>query len=307
MPRANVGDAELEYEVFGPDGGEPLVLIMGIGAQMVMWPEGLIHQLVEQDFQVVRFDNRDVGLSSKLEHLGVPNAGLAFLRALLGLKVTAPYQLSHMAGDVVGLMDHLGWRTAHVAGASMGGMIAQTLGIEHGSRLRSLTSIMSTTGCRAHIGSVKALLALFGPPPTNRDEAKGYVERALAVYGSPGHPRTPEELEDTRERAARAFDRGLSPTGFARQMAAICADGSRRDRLAKVTVPTLVLHGGADPLIPPSAGRATATAIPGAVFELIDGMGHDLPPGAWPLLVESIARHARRALLPRAQHPAAAA
>lgn len=306
MPRANVGDAELEYEVHGPDGGEPLVLIMGIGAQLVMWPEGFIDQLVEQDFQVVRFDNRDVGLSSKLEHLGVPNAGLAFLRALLGLKVTAPYQLSHMAGDVVGLMDHLGWRTAHVVGASMGGMIAQTLGIEHGSRLRSLTSLMSTTGCRSHLGSVKAMLALFGPPPTNRDEARGYVERALAVYGSPGLPRSPEQLEETRERAALAFDRGLSPTGFARQMAAICADGSRRERLAKVSVPTLVLHGAADPLIPPSAGEATAAAIPGAVFELIDGMGHDLPPGAWPLLAQSIARHARRALL-RAELPGAAA
>ncbi len=205
MPRAKVGDAELEYEVHGRDGGEPLVLIMGIGAQLVHWPEGFVDQLVERDFQVVRFDNRDVGLSSKLEHLGVPNAGLALLRALLGLKVQAPY--SHMAGDVVGLLDHLGWRTAHVVGASMGGMIAQTLGIEHGSRLRSLTSLMSTTGCRTHLGSVKAMLALFGPPPTNRDEAKAAVDRALTVYGSPGHVRTPEQLEATRERAARAFDR----------------------------------------------------------------------------------------------------
>ncbi len=288
MPRAQSNGLELEYDVFG-DSGEPVVLIMGIGAQMIAWPEGLCEQLVEQGFQVIRFDNRDVGLSSKIHGARVPKINKLVARGLLGLSVDAPYSLVDMADDVAGLLDHLGLDDAHIVGASMGGMIAQTMAIAHPSRVRTLTSIMSHPGDRwSALSRPKAIKALIGPAPKNKQQA---IERYMEfsnVCGSKGYER---DLDYLRELAGRAYERAFYPVGFVRQMAAIIATGDRTKALKFVRTPTLVLHGSDDPLIRPAGGRATARAIPNSTYRLIPGMGHDMPRGAWPVISGAIGRH----------------
>lgn len=301
MPRATCNGVELEYEVVGD--GEPMVLIMGIGAQLVMWPDELVDQLAGRGYRVVRFDHRDVGLSQKLDHLGKPDVRRSIVRGLLGLPVDAPYTLSDMADDVAGLMDHLGIDSAHVVGASMGGMIAQTMAIVQPSRLRSLTSIMSAPGDRfTGIGTPRAIRALLGKPPRSAEESVAAARAFYAVCGSRGYPLDEEGLS---LRARRAFERGFHPPGFARHMAAILATGDRSAALRFVRAPSLVLHGTDDPLIRPVAGRRTARCIPNARLKMIPGMGHDLPRGAWPVIVDAIAQHCRatgraRAAAPRA-------
>lgn len=288
MPRARVSShVELEYEDAGPRDGPPLLLIMGIGAQLIHWPDPFVELLVRRGLRVLRFDNRDSGCSTKLDHLGVPNVRWLVMRALMSLSVTSPYRLEDMAGDATGLLDHLGIRAAHVAGISMGGMIAQTLTLARPDRVLSLTSLMSTPGGR-YVGRYGAIRALVGPPPRTRDEAMECGVRIVRAISGPAYPMDEARV---REVAAQSFDRGHSRPGFSRQMAAILAAPARLGALRSVRKPTLVLHGSDDPLIPVEAGHATAAAIPGARIVVVPGLGHTLPAGAWPILADAIADH----------------
>lgn len=287
MPRVQANGIELEYDTFGDPADPALVLVMGLRAQMIAWDEALCGQLAEQGFHVIRFDNRDSGLSTQLDHLPAPD-----LAAILsGDRATVPYTLTDMALDVVGLLDALGIDKVHLVGASMGGMIVQQCAIDHPERLLSLCSIMSTTGNPA-VGkaSPEALALLTRPPATTREEA---VETSVAgwrVFGSPGG-----DEEQVRARSAMAYDRAFRPAGGLRQYAAIVASPDRTPGLQGVRLPTLVVHGMADTLVDPSGGQATAAAIPDAELLLVDGMGHDLPPAIWPTLIRAIRRNADRA------------
>lgn len=299
MPRASANGIELEYELLGQ--GEPMVLVMGLGAQLIQWPEGLVEQIAGHGFQVIRFDNRDVGLSTRLHDLPVPDPRRGFLRALLGLPIEAPYNLLDMADDTAGLLDALGLRDVHLVGASLGGMVAQTMAVVHSSRVRSLASVMSTSGTRRAFARPRAIRALLGKAPRTREQA---IERQLAylrVCGSTGHP---IDWELAREIAGRAWDRaGVYPRGFARQLAAVFATGDRTAALRLIRAPTVVIHGEVDPLIPVFGGRMTARAIPGARLMIIPGMGHDLPRAVWPKIAGAIAENARRARRPAAARP----
>jgi pimeloyl-ACP methyl ester carboxylesterase len=279
---------EIAYDEIGDPAGEPLLLIMGLATQLIHWDERFCRLLAERGYRVIRFDNRDIGHSTKIEVGGRP--GTAAMMLGFG---TAAYRLSDMADDTAGLMDHLGIESAHVAGASMGGMIAQTLAIEHPERVRSLASIMSTTGNRRlAMPKLRAFGTLMATPPRNRE---GYAEQAVRTFriiGSPGFP-TRDEL--VRAAALAAYDRCFYPPGVARQIHAINTAGDRTRRLRELQVPTVVIHGSRDPLIRPSAGKATARAIPGARLRIIKGMGHDLPPQLWPALVDEIDSNAARA------------
>ena len=285
---APVNGIELCYQEMGDPDGEPLLLVMGLATQMIAWSEEFCALLAERGFRVVRFDNRDIGRSTKLRAAGTPN-----LLAMMSGRGTPPYLLSDMAADTVGLMDHLGIDSAHLVGASMGGMIVQSTAIDHPDRVRSLTSIMSTTGSR-RVGhpSYKTFGLLLGRPPREREAAIERVVKTFKVIGSPGYP---FEEERVREIAARSFDRGHSEAGIARQLHAITASGDRTPGLRKLELPALVIHGKNDVLVNPSGGRATAKAIPGARLKMVDGMGHDLPRALWPEFVEEIAAVAARA------------
>jgi pimeloyl-ACP methyl ester carboxylesterase len=282
----NVGPSGIEvaYERLGDPQAPPVLLVMGIGAQMINWPEGFCAELVAHGVQVIRFDNRDVGLSSHF-----PDAPPPDLPAVLaGDTSSASYTLSDMAADAVGLLDARGLDSAHIVGASMGGMIAQTIAIEQPGRVRSLTSMMSTTGDRS-VGQPKpeTLAAVFaGPPAQSRQDVIDQMIRAVRVVGSPDF-----EFDEAavRDRAGRAYDRAHDPLGIARQAVASVASGDRTERLRSVDVPTLVIHGADDAMCDLSGGRATAAAIPGAELVIIEGMGHDLPPALWPEITSRIA------------------
>jgi pimeloyl-ACP methyl ester carboxylesterase len=269
-----------------------MLLVMGLGTQMLGWHEDFCETLAARGFHVVRFDNRDNGRSTKLSHLPAPTLKQLALRD----RKAASYTLDDMADDAIGLLDHLGIERAHVVGASMGGMIAQTIAIRHPDRVLSLVSIMSNTGARLTGQPALGVLPIFlKRAPRTRE---GYVDHIVQLFdtiGSPGFERDEAEL---RELQNRAFDRGIDPAGTSRQLAAIMASGNRAPKLRRLDVPTLVIHGKADRLVNPSGGRATAKAIPGARLLLIDGMGHDLPRGAWPQIVEAIAENAARAGAP---------
>jgi pimeloyl-ACP methyl ester carboxylesterase len=286
---ATANGIELCYQEMGDADGEPLLLVMGLATQMIAWDEGFCGMLAERGFRVVRFDNRDIGRSTKIRSAGVPNV----LEMIVGRRGSAPYLLRDMAEDTFGLMDHLGIDSAHLAGASMGGMIVQTAATERPQRVRSLTSIMSTTGSR-RVGhpSYKTFGLLLGKPPREREAAIERVVKTFRVIGSPGYP---FEEERVRQIAGRSFDRGHSQAGIARQLHAITASGDRTAGLRKLQIPALVIHGRNDVLVNPSGGRATARAIPGARLKMIDGMGHDLPRQLWPAFVEEIAANAARA------------
>ncbi len=280
---ASVGDVELAYETFGDPADVPLLLISGLATQMLGWADDFCALLAEQGHFVVRFDNRDVGLSTHLND--APPVDLAGL--VKGDMSSASYNLSDMARDTVGLLDALELDSAHIVGASMGGTIAQTMAIEHPERVRTLISVMSTTGDPA-VGqpTEEALGALLAPRPKDRD---GAIERVVANYrvtGSPGY-----ELDEPalRERAGKAFDRANDPAGVLRQLAAVWASGDRTPKLRELRVPTLVLHGREDPLATLSGGTATAEAIPGSELVVFDGMGHDLPRPLWPDITGAIA------------------
>ncbi|HEU5252669.1 MAG TPA: alpha/beta hydrolase [Solirubrobacterales bacterium] len=285
---APVDGIKLCYQEMGDPDGEPLLLVMGLATQMIAWDEELCAMLAERGFRVVRFDNRDIGRSTKVRQAGTPS-----VLAMMSGRGTPPYLLRDMAADTLGLMDHLGIDSAHVVGASMGGMIAQTTAIDHPGRVRSLTSIMSTTGSR-RVGhpSYKTFGLLLGRPPREREAAIERVVKTFKVIGSPGYP---FEEERVRRIAGRSFDRGHSQAGIARQLYAITASGDRTPGLRNLDLPALVIHGKNDVLVNPSGGRATAKAIPGARLKMVDGMGHDLPRALWPDFVEEIAANAARA------------
>ena len=293
MPIARTNGVEIAYETFGPPDGRPLLLIMGLAAQMILWDDEFCAALAARGHRVIRFDNRDVGLSTKLDAAGMPDAAAAMQAALLGERIAAPYLLRDLAADAAGLLDALGIPAAHVVGASMGGMIAQTMAINHPASVLSLTSIMSTTGERSlPPARPEAAAVLVLPAPSDR---AGNVERAVHIFRTIGSPGFPFDEARVRDLAARSYDRCFSPAGAARQLVAILASGSRRKVLAAVTIPTLVIHGRDDPLIPLEAGLDTARAVPGAELLVIDGMGHDLPRAAWPEIVERIGALTARA------------
>ncbi|MFT4569408.1 MAG: pimeloyl-ACP methyl ester carboxylesterase [Hyphomicrobiaceae bacterium] len=287
MPRIHSNGIELEYDTFGSPSDEPLVLVMGLGAQMILWDEAFCAELVERGFFVVRFDNRDIGLSTHLHDLPSPNLIQVVAAALTGRKFKAPYLLRDMAADTAGLIRALGLDSAHVVGASMGGMIAQTLAVQHPTLVRSLTSIMSTPGdADLPRPTTRALTALARPIPRARDKA---IERTVKLFRTIGSPGFPFEEDLVRDVATRSFDRSFDRKGVARQMAAIIASGGRRAVLAAVNAPTLVIHGDADPLVPPQCGVATADAIREAELLMINGMGHDLPRAKWKTMIDGIA------------------
>jgi pimeloyl-ACP methyl ester carboxylesterase len=279
---------ELCFQEMGDPGGEPLLLVMGLATQMLAWDEGFCGLLVERGFRVIRFDNRDIGRSTKITSAGVPRR----LDMMSGRRASAPYLLRDMAADTVGLMDHLGIESAHIVGASMGGMIVQTMAIEQAERVRSMVSIMSNTGSRwTGLPSRKAMAVLLGRPPRGRDAAVERAVKTFKVIGSPGYPFDEERV---RRVAGRSYDRGHSAAGVLRQLHAITASGDRTGALRGVRAPTTVIHGTGDPLVRPAGGRATARAIPHARLKLIEGMGHDLPRQLWPVFAEEIATTAAR-------------
>jgi pimeloyl-ACP methyl ester carboxylesterase len=282
----------IEFESMGNPSNPTLLWIMGFGAQMTAWPVEFLQLFIDAGFHVVRFDNRDCGLSYKHDGLMVETDKVT-MQAMMGDVVTVevPYTLSDMAADAMGVLDHLGIEKAHVIGASMGGMIAQTVAIEHGHRVASLTSVMSVTGDLAYGAPTEAAMAaLLAPPSPDRDT---YIESAAtwAVWCSKKH----FDLNEAKARAAREYDRSFYPEGSHRQLAAIYSSGDRSEALRSLTIPTLVIHGRDDTLLTPSGGERTAELIPGSVFMFVTDMGHDLPTPLWPLFVDAITTHARRA------------
>jgi pimeloyl-ACP methyl ester carboxylesterase len=283
------GDVELCYQTFGDPGDTALLLVMGLGTQMLWWREAFCETLAERGFHVVRYDNRDVGRSSRLSHAPLPTAWQLLRRD----RRAATYTLSDMAGDGLALLDHLGIHRAHVVGASMGGMIAQTMAVERPERVLSLVSMMSNTGAWwAGRPALRLYPRLITRPPAERDT---YVEQSVRGFRQIASPGFEWDEEEHRQMAAMAFDRMLEPAASTRQLAAILASGDRTPLLRRITTPTLVIHGTADRLVRPSGGRATAKAIPGARLMMIEGMGHDLPRGAWPRVIDGIVANAARA------------
>ncbi|NUZ06249.1 alpha/beta fold hydrolase [Piscinibacter koreensis] len=285
----------LEVEDHGSRNGEPLLLVMGLGMQLIAWPDGFVDALVARGFRVIRFDNRDIGLSQSFDHLGTPNLMREWFRMTLGLPMRSAYSLADMAGDAVGVLDGMGIARAHVCGASMGGMIAQHLAASHADRVKSATLVMTTSGARHLPGpSLAVSRALIARPrkPYRRAEIIEHYVQLYALIGSPGFPTADAEL---REQLGLAVDRSYHPQGSARQLMAIVADGDRTSLLGAIRAPTQVIHGAADPLVPLPAGRELARRIGGAELDVIDGMAHDLPEALWPRFVDGIAKAAGRA------------
>lgn len=287
---------EIFYEDTAPLGGDPaaevILLVMGLGAQMTLWPDELVAALVGDGFRVIRYDNRDIGLSQKMEGQRAPSLPVQLLRKKIGFPAKVPYTLKDMADDGIGLLDALGIARAHVVGASMGGMIAQLMAVHHGDRLASLTSIMSTTGNGKLPQAEKHAMDALVAPITSMEE-ESLVAHGLNVaknIGSPGYPFDPRAQ---RARVLANIRRSVYPAGLPRQLAAIIDDGCRRSRLAQVSVPTLVMHGEADPLVKLEAGEDTAAHISGARLVTIPGWGHDLPVALIPRIAGEIAAHAR--------------
>ncbi|MDA2966607.1 MAG: alpha/beta fold hydrolase [Actinomycetota bacterium] len=293
---ANVGPITLEYETMGKATDPAVLLIMGFGAQLINWSDQFCQMLVDQDFCVIRFDNRDCGLSTKLDGV-VVDPDVVLTAVLNGQDLPqVPYTLSDMAQDAIELLDHLGIESAHILGASMGGMIAQTLVIQHPERARSLISLYSVTG-EFEIGAptAEAAEALLGPPPTDR---QAYID-ASPKYGVWQSKRYFNEAVVKRE-AARAYDRSFYPEGSIRQLAAIYASGSRAEQLQKLQTPTLVIHGEDDTLLTPDGGKRTAELVPGSTFLLVADMGHDLPEPLLPLVTGAMTAHMKLAEWQRA-------
>ncbi len=284
------------YETFGSDGDPPMVLIMGLGTQMIAWPDEFCEQLAGEGFHVIRFDNRDCGRSTHVSGRP-PTLGQLVRRRIEPVH----YTLSDMAEDTAGLLTELDLGPAHVVGASMGGMIAQTLAAAHPELVRSLVSIMSNTGKRrSGQPALNVYRLLIAKAPRDRDAFIEYLTRVSATIGSRGFARDPDR---TRDLAGRTFDRGVDSAGTGRQLGAILASGDRTRQLGSITAPTLVIHGSHDRMVNRSGGRATARAIPGARLTIVEGMGHDLPEGAWQQLAESVSGHARAADAARELQP----
>lgn len=284
---------QIAYDEFGNPEHPAIILIMALGTQMISWTEEFCNTLASHGFRVVRFDNRDVGLSAKIDYKRRISLPGILLRSRFGLPFKVPYQLNDMAQDTVGLMDALGINKAHIVGASMGGMIAQLIAALHAERCLSLTSIMSTTGNRRLPRATREATQLLINRPQDPSEETA-IRHGLNVWSVIGSPAYPPEPEDLKERLRRSWRRSVYPRGYRHQMAAIVANGDRRRLLKKITAPTLVIHGNADVLVPVEGGIDTAKNIPGARLEIIDGMGHDLPQQLIPQLTELIATHAKK-------------
>jgi len=285
---------QIEVDVQGPDSGEPVLLVMGLGMQLVAWPDELVADLVARGFRVVRFDNRDVGLSDGPDHLGMPGMAGAMLRYTLHLPVPSPYRLRDMADDAVGVLDALGIPAAHVCGASMGGMIAQQMAVQHPQRVKSLTLVMTTSGAR-HLPQprLRVRQALLSRPRSAAvADVVAHLEGVVHTIGSPGYRPDPAQLRSRLEAAVR---RAYRPAGTARQLLAIVADGDRTPLLARIRQPVRVVHGADDPLVPPAAGQHLAAHIAGATLDLVPGMGHDLPLALLPRLADNITQAAAAA------------
>jgi pimeloyl-ACP methyl ester carboxylesterase len=286
---AKIGDLEICYETLGSPDDPALLLVMGLGTQMIGWPDAFCAALAERGFHVIRYDNRDVGRSTHLRGHRPPTIRQLLLRD----KAAAAYSLADMAADGIGLLDHLGIARAHVAGASMGGMIAQTMAARFPDRVLSLASIMSNTGHRwKGLPGLRVYPIFMRRPADNREGAIESTVSTFRLIGSPGFPFHEEEL---RRVAQLSYDRGYNPAGTARQLAAILAAGDRVEELRRITAPTVVIHGTRDRMVRPSGGRETAKAIAGARLVEIDGMGHDLPLGAWDRIIDAIVSNTRRA------------
>jgi pimeloyl-ACP methyl ester carboxylesterase len=284
---------EIAYDTCGDPAAPAVLLIMGLGGPLNWWDADLCSMIASRGFHVIRYDNRDVGRSTKLHSLGGTRAGV--IRSYMRRRSVPPYTMSDLAADAAGLLDHLGIAQAHVTGVSMGGMIAQTLAIERPDRVLSLVSIMSSPGGR-FVGwqDPRLFPLLLRRSDTTREAV---IERSVKTWAIIGSPEYPTSAEETRLRAAETFERGISPSGVVRQMQAVLTQPNRSAALGRITAPTLVVHGLADRLVHVSGGRATARAIPGAELMLIPGMGHDLPRELWPVFVDGIARTAARAPL----------
>lgn len=294
MAQITANDITIEYEDYGDPGNPAILLVMGLGAQLTLWPIELVDALVERGFRVIRYDNRDIGLSQKMDGEKAPGIFKLVLMNRLGLKPRVPYTLSDMAADGVGLLEALNIDNAHIVGASMGGMIAQLIAAEHPTRTASLTSIMSTTGNRKLPAAQKEAIKVLTTRPPSADEEVlvAHGIRVARTIGSPAYPPSEERL---LSRVREGVRRSYYPDGLPRQLAAILADGDRRERLAAISAPTLVIHGEADPLVPLSGGLDTAESIPGARISTFPGMGHDLPLALVEPIADLIAEHARKA------------
>jgi pimeloyl-ACP methyl ester carboxylesterase len=286
---AKVGELEICYETFGNPDAPTLLLVMGLGTQMIGWPDAFCQALAARGFQVIRYDNRDSGRSTHLRQYRPPTIRQLLLRD----RSAAHYSLADMAEDGIGLLDRLGIARAHVAGASMGGMIAQTMAARHPDRVLSLASIMSNTGHRWKGTPGLRVYPMFMRRPA--DNREGAIESTLSTFRLIGSPGFPFEEEELRRVAQLSYERGYNPAGTARQLAAILAAGDRVDELRRITAPTVVIHGTRDRLVRPSGGRETVKAIPGSRLVEIEGMGHDLPPGAWNRIIDAIVSNAQRA------------
>ncbi len=296
MPNIRANNIDIYYEENGPADGPVILLVMGLGAQMIAWPDEFIHGLVSKGYRVIHYDNRDVGLSQWMDGAKTPNLVWTMLKARFGLPVRVPYTLTDMAADGIGLLDALGIDKAHVAGASMGGMIVQLMAANHRERLLSMTSIMSSSGKPGLPGAradIQKSFMVKRPPDASREEAVAFGTELVRSFSYPD-PARPENAH--AELTAKAFDRGYYPVGTRRQLLAIIADGSRVERLKTITTPTLVVHGGADPLVPKEGSEDIAHHIPGARLEIIDEMAHDLPPSQVDRMVDLIAGHAQQAV-----------
>ncbi len=293
MTKAKANNIEIEYETFGDPLDKPLLLIVGLGSQLIHWDEEFIKTLTDRGFYVIIFDNRDIGLSTRCEEAGEPDLMGAIMAVQQGEPVEAPYSLDDMADDAVGLLDALDIEKTHICGGSMGGMIAQTIAYRHPSRVLSLTSIMSTTGNPDLPQMTPEVQQVFYTPvPPERDAViENSIRVGKFIYGS-GFPYNEEKH---RALAGRVFDRCFYPAGVERHLLAIMAQGNWKEKLSAIEVPTLVIHGREDPLFPFEAGKDTAEAIPGSKLIIIDGMGHSLPPETWVQISDAIAENAAKA------------
>lgn len=293
MPNVEANGIRIEYDTFGEASGRPLLLVMGLGQPMLVWHEGFCRLLADRGHFVVRFDNRDSGLSTTFEEAPAASALATAFRFWTGRPLRSPYSLENMVDDTAGLLDAIGLERAHLVGASMGGIISQAFAAKYPRRTASLTSIMANTGNPRHsMPKPNALWVSLRRPPAERQAFVEYSVRLWRTIGSPGFPFREEYI---RRRSAEIHDRGYCPSGLARQLVAVAAAGDRRRDLARITRPTLVLHGEADPLIPVAAGRETASVIPGARLLTFAGMGHDIPFELWPRVVDEISSHVERA------------
>jgi pimeloyl-ACP methyl ester carboxylesterase len=293
MAKVPANGIEVEYETFGDPAAPALLLIIGLGGQLIDWDDDLCRKLAQGGHYVIRFDNRDAGLSTKFEEAGVPDIVKIIESLLKGETVVPPYTIEDMAADAAGLLDALGIEKAHVCGMSMGGMIAQAIALNYPKRVLSLISIYSGTGDPTEPPpKQEAMETLMTPPPEDREPYIEFQLKALNAISGPGFPYDQEWL---RRHVELEYDRSHYPQGIARQLVAIMAQKNRKPELASLTIPTLVVHGSDDPLMLPECGKNTAEAIPGARLMIIDGMGHDLPHGgAWPQIVDAILEHTHR-------------